>query len=107
MWVQTLVRKAIERAKSGDMVALRLCLDRIVPPRRDRPVYFTIPVLNSAADATKAMAAITSAVASGELTPIEAAQLSCVIETYVKAIEATEIERRLQALEATQSRNAP
>jgi Family of unknown function (DUF5681) len=61
---ETLIRKAIEKAKRGDMVALRLCLDRIVPPRRDRPVHFTIPELNSAADASKAMAAITAAVAS-------------------------------------------
>lgn len=46
------------------------------------------------------MAAITAAVASGELTPTEAAELASVITAYVKAIEATEIEQRLQALEA-------
>jgi hypothetical protein len=96
---ETLVRKAIERAKKGDMIALRFCLERIVPPRRDRPVNFAIPDLKSADDASKAMAAITSGVASGELTPSEAAELSRVIETYVKAIEASEIERRLKALE--------
>ena len=84
------------------MVALRLCLDRIVPPRRDRPVHFTIPELNSAADAAKAMAAITTAVAQGELTPAEAGELSRLVECYVKAIEVTEIERRLQALEEQQ-----
>jgi hypothetical protein len=96
---EAIVRKVIEKAKHGDPIALRLCLDRIVPPRRDRPVRFTIPELNSADDASKAMAAITAAVARGELTPTEAAELSSVITAYVKAIEATEIERRLQALE--------
>jgi hypothetical protein len=99
---ETLIRKAIEQAKRGNMIALRLCLDRILPPRRDRPLHFTIPELNSAADATKAMGAITSAVACGELTPTEAAELSSVIETYVKAVDAAEIERRLQALEERQ-----
>jgi hypothetical protein len=53
------------------------------------------------------MAAITTAVACGELTPIEAAELSSVIETYVKTIEATEIERRLRVLEQGQTRDAP
>jgi hypothetical protein len=99
---EAMLRTVIEKAKQGDMVALRLCLDRIVPPRRDRPVHFTIPALNSADEASKAMAAITSAVAHGELTPSEAAELSCVIEAYVKALEATDIDRRLKALEVRQ-----
>jgi len=71
-----------------------------MPPRRDRPIYFGMRELNSADDASKAMAAITIALASGELTPSEAAELSRVVDAYVKAIEATEIERRLKALEA-------
>jgi hypothetical protein len=103
---EEIIRKIIKKAKQGDMTALRLCLDRIVPPRRDRPVHFTIPVLNSANDASEAMAAITTAVACGELTPIEAAELSSVVETYVKAIEASEIERRLRVLEQGQTRDA-
>ena len=48
------------------------------------------------------MAAITSAVVRGELTPSEAAELSSVIETYVKAIEITSIERRLEVIERQQ-----
>jgi len=99
---EVMVRMIIEKAKKGDSFALRFCLDRIVPPRRDRPVNFSIPDLKSAGDAGKAMAAITSGVASGELTPNEAAELSRVIEAYVKAIETSEIERRLKALEDSQ-----
>ena len=79
--------------------SLRLCLDRILPPRRDRSAQFPFGALNSAADASKAMAAITGAVARGELTPVEAAQLSHVMEAYVKVIETAEIERRLELLE--------
>jgi hypothetical protein len=52
------------------------------------------------------MAAITTAVVDGELTPTEAAELSRVIEGYVKAIETTEIERRLRILEERASRDA-
>ena len=40
---EVLTRKAIERAKDGDSVALRLCLERILPPRKDRPVSFALP----------------------------------------------------------------
>ena len=99
---EAMVRKVIERAKDGDMIALRLCFDRILAPRRDRPVQFRMPILNSAADASTAMATITMSVARGDLTPGEAADLSRVIEAAVKAIEASEIERRLSTLEGRQ-----
>jgi Family of unknown function (DUF5681) len=40
---EALSRKAVELALRGDVSALRLCLDRIVPPRKDRPVCFELP----------------------------------------------------------------
>src|ERR1700676_1161621 len=58
-----LSRKAIELALAGDVPALRICLDRILPPRRERPVHFKLPPLRSATDAAAALAAITAAVA--------------------------------------------
>jgi hypothetical protein len=99
---ETMVRTAIDWAKNGNMSALRLCLDRILPPRHDRPVRFAMPALNSAEDAAKAVSAITTAVARGELTPNEASELSRLIDAYVKAIETSEIERRLKILEERQ-----
>jgi hypothetical protein len=96
---EILIRKAIQKAKQGNVPALRMCLDRILSPRRERPVRFKLPGLGSADDASKAMEAITIAVACGELTPAEAGELSRLVESYVKTIEVTEIELRIQALE--------
>ena len=81
------------------MTALRIVLDRIVPPRRDRPVSFGLPPMLEAADAAKAMAAIADAVAVGDLTPAEAGELTKLVDTYVRAIEATDLEVRVRALE--------
>jgi hypothetical protein len=94
-----ITRKAIDLAKEGNPVALRLCLDRLLPPRRDRPVAFPLPPLKSTADAVAAQAAIVAAVADGNLTPAEAAELSSLIGNVVRAIEATELEQRVRALE--------
>src|SRR5215211_6279721 len=69
---EALTRKAIEMALSGDTKAMRLCMDRIMPPRKDRPVMFTMPKLETAADAVKATAALAEAVALGDITPMEA-----------------------------------
>ncbi|MCC0808272.1 hypothetical protein FPV16_18990, partial [Methylobacterium sp. W2] len=37
---ESIVRKAIELATDGDTQALRMCLDRLMPARKDRPVQF-------------------------------------------------------------------
>jgi Family of unknown function (DUF5681) len=42
---QALTQKAIDLALTGDLTALRICLDRILPPRKDRPVTFDFPVI--------------------------------------------------------------
>jgi hypothetical protein len=97
---EALTRKAIDMAKQGDMAALRLCMERIVPPRKDRPVRFKMPDLETAEDAVKAVAALVRAVASGDLTPGEAAELSKVVEGFTKAVELHEIQIRLDRIEA-------
>src|ERR1700704_6949262 len=97
---ETIPRKAIELAKAGDMSALRLCLDRIAPPRKDRSVSFDLPSIKSAADAAKASAALVAAVASGELAPSEAAELGKLIESYIRALTASDFETRLNQLES-------
>ena len=68
---EKIVRKAIELALTGDVTALRMVLDRIVPPRRDRLISIELPRMLEAGDAAKAMSAIANAVASGDLTPAE------------------------------------
>ena len=101
---ETITRKAIELAKEGDTVALRLCLDRLSPARKDRPVAFALPAIESTADVVKASAALLHAVASGELTPSEAAELGRLVEAHVRAIELTDVQARLEALERAGAR---
>jgi hypothetical protein len=96
---EAMIRQMIQKANQGDMIALKFCLDRILPPRRDRPVCFKMPELASVSDASRAIAAITAAVARGDLTPAEAGELSRLLETYVKTTEAVEFENRLRRLE--------
>jgi uncharacterized protein YceH (UPF0502 family) len=91
--------KVIELAKAGDMVAIKLVLDRLAPPRRDQPIRIRLPRLRSAADAAKAMSVIAAATASGRVTPDEGAGLARLMEAYVKTSEAAELEQRVAALE--------
>ena len=96
---EAITRKAIELAKAGDATAIKLMLDRLLPPRRDRPVPFTLPKLETAADAKAAAAAIVRSVADGDLTPSEAAELSKLLDNFTRVLEATDFQARLEALE--------
>ncbi len=92
-------RKAVEMAIKGDMAAIRLCMDRLAPPRKEEPIAFELPPLEKPADSVAAAATLVAAVAEGELTPSEAAKLAKVIEVYVRAIETKIFDERLASLE--------
>jgi hypothetical protein len=102
---QALTRKAIELALAGDTTALRLCLERIVPARKSRTLKFEMPSMEQAEDLPAAMGAILDQAADGSLLLDEAAALIGMLEAKRRAIETTEIEARLNALEARSAAN--
>ena len=103
---EALTRKAVELGLAGDPIAMRLCLERILPPIRERSVKFTLPPIKSAADIAGAMEAVTSALARGVITPGEAGRIAGVVATFVRAIETSEFEQRLNELEERSEANA-
>ncbi len=97
---EEVTRKVIEAAKGGDMVAIRLVLERILPPRKDAPVVLSLPPINNPTDGINALTTILQAVSQGEITPAEGNALSAITEQVVGAYETQVIEKRLEALEA-------
>jgi hypothetical protein len=96
---EALTRKAIELAKGGDTTALKMCLDRIAPARKDAPVTLDLPVLTGPETALAGVARAIEAAAAGEITPSEAGALVSLLDSYRKAYEVQEFEKRLVALE--------
>jgi hypothetical protein len=96
---EALTRVAISKALGGDMIALRLCLDRLAPPRRDSPVSVALPAVRTAADAVEASAALLEAVAAGEVTPDEAGRIMALLTAHKQIVETGELEGRIAALE--------
>ena len=94
-----LANKAVQMALAGDAAALRLALSRIIAPRRHRPSGFALPPLTSAVDCAPAMAAIAAAVGEGAISAEEASAFTQVVDAFLRALEAGEIEARLQRLE--------
>lgn len=97
---EALTRKAIEKALEGDMTAMRLCLDRIAPPRKDAPITFELPVIRSAADTVVASSALLDSVAGGFVTPDEAGRVMALLTAHKSLVETGDLEQRIAALEA-------
>jgi hypothetical protein len=96
---EALARKAIDLAKGGDLAALRMCMDRLVPARKHEPIAVDLPRLDTAADTVTAASTIVAAVAAGELAPSEAADIAKVVDIYVRALATQAFEERLVKLE--------
>jgi len=99
---EALTRQAVTMALDGDATALRLCLERIAPPRKDAPVQFNLPRMETARDAAKAAGAVLEAVAEGDLTPGEGAHIMGLVETYRRTLETSELEARVAILETNE-----
>lgn len=95
---ETITRKAIELALEGDTTALRLCMERLCPPRRERPAACSLPPVKKPDDVVTAMGAVLKAVADGDLTPSEGTALAGLVEHCRKAQETGQIATELAEL---------
>jgi hypothetical protein len=102
---EKLTRKAIDLALDGDTVALRLCLDRILPPARSRPISINIPPIKTAADLMPALDFVTQALGAGELSVDEASAIAALLETHRRTLELVDLEARVAALETGRGRS--
>jgi hypothetical protein len=96
---QALTQKAIAVALTRGYPGFASLFGRILPPRKDRPVAFALPPVESTQDAAATVSAVLAAVAAGDLTPADAGEISKLIEAYVRAFETAELAEPLERLE--------
>ena len=98
---EALTRRAIDAALNGDVTALRLCLERIAPARRGSTVQLDLggPV-RTLADLQRANTALLNALAGGEVSTEEAADIAALFDKVGAAIDRRDLEGRVTALEA-------
>ncbi len=94
-----LSQKAVDLPLEGDTTALRLCLERIAPPRKDGPVEFDLPAMTNAQEAAEAASAVLQAVSEGNLTPLEGATVMGLVEQFRRTLEVSELEVRMTRIE--------
>lgn len=94
-----LINKLLEQARDGNMQAMKLLIERLIPPMRESRMEIQLPELTDAAACSLAQAEIVNAVANGHLMCSEANAISGLVEYRRKALETYEFAERLAALE--------
>jgi hypothetical protein len=105
---EAIVRTVIDLAKTGDPTALKLCMERLISPCRERSIELKLPAdVTTPAGLLGALGAVLAALAGGEITPSETLATARVLDGCRQAIETQELDRRLTALERSTAEEAP
>ena len=96
-----LVEKVKQMALSGDTTALRLCLERLIPPIRATEDAVQLPQLKEPGGLSDSGARLLHALADGQLTPTQATGLIQALAAQAKLIEIDDLEQRIAKLEET------
>jgi hypothetical protein len=101
--IEIVCEQVLSQAQEGNLHAAKIILDRLLPPRKDRPINFKLPCVKNAADALEASRLICHAVGNGEITPLEGESLSRIVEIQAKNIDLFDFGSRLEAIESHMS----
>jgi len=97
---EKLTQKAMEMALEGNIQAMRLCLERIIPVRTERCITLESRPVESVKDLPVQFQDILRAVAEGRITPGEGESVLSILSGHARIMEIAEVDRRLAVLEA-------
>jgi hypothetical protein len=96
---EQLLRKAIKLAAAGNIHALQLCLDRLLPPRKDRPIHLSLPPIENQQQVSSAMSMVVGAIGDGRITPGEGEILANILAVQANVLATGDLESRMERLE--------
>ena len=95
---EAIIGAVIEKARGGYFPAQKFLMERLLPPKRTRPISIALPSIETAADVSSAVDKIWSAVGSGMITPDESEHLQRLLETKRKAIETHDLAAQIKII---------
>jgi len=101
---ETLTKKCVHLALQGNTTAMRLCMERLLPARRQRVLQFKLPAIKTMADVASASETVVRGVTCGLLTPGEGQAFTVMLDGRRRMIETQELELRIRALEESRGK---
>jgi len=96
---EQIVKKCMSLAVEGDRAAMRLCMERMIAPRRDSSVQFELASIKDLTGIEAAMDAVLKRIASGRMTPEQGETVSRILETQRRIVESRDLDARMEKLE--------
>ncbi len=103
---ENIAKRAAQLAEDGNVAAIRICMNRLSPAGKHKPVAFELPPIHSAHDCLRATSAIMTGIGTGDIAPSEAFQIARVIDVHLRAISTHDLEQRLVRLEKARDHSA-
>jgi hypothetical protein len=100
---EALVQNVVDRAMAGEPAAMRLCMERVLPVGRGRPLPIDLPTIRSAEDAQAAATVIAGALKEGAISAREAVDLLRVVEGFTRLAGAIEIIKKIARAEVAKA----
>jgi hypothetical protein len=97
---EALVRKCIAEALKGDMIAMRLCIERILPALREPAIKFKAGATRTSSEVAQVQETIVKDVSKGRIVPQQGERVMNILELRRRVIETKRLEERLEAVEA-------
>ena len=95
---EELLQKTMEMALAGDITALRLCLERLMPVRKDRPIQLSLPPIETVQQISLAVGKVATAIGDGEITPIDGEVFTNVLGAHKDTVAQLDLDRRFEDL---------
>ncbi len=96
---ENLTRKVIEMAKEGDSLAMRICMDRLLPAQRDRPIDLPLGPVDTLPQVRAGMSTVLEAIGNGSITPTEGETVAQVLHLQSEVVTSAELAPRVVQLE--------
>ena len=91
--------KTVELAMEGNVRALQLCMERLLPPCRDRPIHLNLRPIENMSQISSAVSTVVEAIGDGSITPNEGETLANILAVQTDVVAATDLDRRLGQVE--------
>jgi hypothetical protein len=104
---ETLMKKCVMLALQGNLTAMKLCIERLVPAPRQRVIKFKLPAIKTITDLTVASEAVVRGATRGQLTPSEGQSFTAMLDDRRRMMESKELDSRVRALEECRNEQDP
>ena len=99
--IEKLTRKVIEMAQEGNIGAMKICMERLLPPCEDRPIRLDLPAIENMAQVSAALTTVVAGIADGAITPREGEIVANILAVQTNVVATTDMDRRLKDVEDT------